>query len=58
MKDNMTKLTFTVEKGPTSCNNCPFGYYDCGEFTCCGIDLSLDCDKYDLSTFSLINEEE
>ncbi len=50
----MTKLIFTVEKGRTSCNNCPFS--SSGQFTCC--DISLDCEKYNLSTLSLIDEEE
>ena len=54
----MTKLIFTVEKGRTSCDNCPFGYYDCGEYACCASDMLPDCKKYDLSTLSLINEEE
>ena len=54
MEVNMTKLIFTVEKGHTTCDNCPFG--SSGEFACCGI--SLDCEKYNLSTLSLINEEE
>ena len=54
----MTKLIFTVEKGRTSCNNCPIG--SVGEFACCHRrnGISLDCEKYDLSTLSLINEEE
>lgn len=54
----MIKLIFTVEKGPTSCNNCPFSFYDCGEFACCVSDILPDCKKYDLSTLLLTNEEE
>lgn len=54
----MTKLIFTVEKGRTSCDNCPFGYYDCGEYACCASDMLPDCKKCDLSTLLLINEEE
>lgn len=54
MEVNMAKLVFTVEKGRTTCDNCPIG--SIGEFACC--DISLDCEKYNLSTLSLINEEE
>lgn len=58
MEVNMTKLVFTVEKGRTTCDNCPIG--SSGEFACCHRrnGISLDCEKYDLSTLSLIKEEE
>lgn len=59
METNMSKLIFTVEKGRTSCYNCPIGYYS-EEFICChrGNGISIDCEKYDLSTLLLIDEEE
>ena len=59
----MAKLIFTVEKGSTICNDCPFASGDSfGSFECGKDEYShlynLDCKKYDLSTLLLIKEEE
>lgn len=61
---NKKKLVFEVEEGTTqNCKSCPFSKLidtDYGDDYVCenGIDDIFDCEKYDLSTFKFIEEEE
>lgn len=46
---------FTMKKGKTDCDNCPINDFgvDCFLFTA---KIGVDCDKYDLSTISKIEQ--
>ena len=60
----MKIFKFEVEEGKTQgCYDCPFGRIsdsDYGEYTTCenGLDDIFDCEKYDLRTLKLVEDNE
>lgn len=44
-----------MERGNTECKNCPFSFYDSGDYVCCDEDFTdkLKCRENDLSTIQV-----
>lgn len=56
----MAKFIIEIKEGKTKCNNCPFAFWDCGEWAC-GCDHylkdNIDCYNYDFNTMIISKVE-